>query len=344
MNEELLVTICIPNYNNEKTISKTLDSLLSQTYKNIKIKVFDNDSSDSSVQIIQEYERKNKNIELYINEKNIGGEANFTKCIQHLEGEYGAVFHADDIYLETMVAKQVEFLQADSFNVAVATHGYVIDDNEQVVGMRPIPQKYMNFKEYVFTSQVEFLQSILRYGNFITCPSVMARTSVYVNKIQSWNGGDFKTSADLDVWLRLSEYGKFGIITAPLIKYRESTVSYSYKDTRTRVGENNMFLVLNHYCDLYRDSHHLTKNDLARYEFLLFKDNVNRTINLIINNNTQKLSIHLLSINILRTSIESKENMKIYLIGVIVKMLRNIKLSKFIREKIYSYRFKRGNS
>ena len=40
MNNQPLVCICIPNYNNEKTISETLDSLVNQTYKNIIIKIF----------------------------------------------------------------------------------------------------------------------------------------------------------------------------------------------------------------------------------------------------------------------------------------------------------------
>ncbi len=39
MNETPLVCICIPNYNNEKTIAETLDSLINQTYKNIRIKI-----------------------------------------------------------------------------------------------------------------------------------------------------------------------------------------------------------------------------------------------------------------------------------------------------------------
>ena len=58
MNNQPLVCICIPNYNNEKTISETLDSLVNQTYKNIIIK---NTLSTMQAAILLRY-----NCELYM--------------------------------------------------------------------------------------------------------------------------------------------------------------------------------------------------------------------------------------------------------------------------------------
>ncbi len=46
--QEPLVSICIPVFNGEKTIAKTIDSILHQTYKNIEIFVVDNCSTDSA--------------------------------------------------------------------------------------------------------------------------------------------------------------------------------------------------------------------------------------------------------------------------------------------------------
>lgn len=104
-----LVSINIPIYNNEKTIAETLDSLLNQTYSNISIKIFDNCSTDNSMAILSDYAKQYDNIEVIQNETNIGGEANFTKCLQNGEGAYTAVFHADDVYCPTIVEEQVHF-------------------------------------------------------------------------------------------------------------------------------------------------------------------------------------------------------------------------------------------
>ena len=335
-----LVTICIPHYNNKKTISETLDSLLSQTYKNIIIKVFDNASTDNSMDILKEYEKRYKNIQVFQNEVNIGGEANFTKCIENLEGEYGAVFHADDVYLPDMVSKQVVFLEQYKECSAVATHGHVINEESKKVGLRPLPLKFILEQDNIIEGELELLQNLLEYGNFITCPSVMGRVDIYKKKIQFWNGSDYKTSADLDVWLRFAKYGSFGIISEPLIMYRQSLSSFSYKDMQTRTSANNMFLVLDSYMKKYHNI--LSDTDRARYDFLLCKDNVNRTINSILQNKTSSLNITCFTKSMLSIAISSKANFKIYFIAILVKIIRNLPLPKLIQEQIFNYRFRRG--
>lgn len=50
-----LVTISIPTYNSAKTLGKTLESVKSQTYKNIEISVVDSYSSDRTIEISKEY-------------------------------------------------------------------------------------------------------------------------------------------------------------------------------------------------------------------------------------------------------------------------------------------------
>lgn len=73
-----------------------------------------------------------------------------------------------------------------------------------------------------------------------------------------------------------------------------------------------MFLVLNYYLDVYKDK------DI--FNFLCFKDNINRTINQIIKKDMKiKLDINCFDFRIVSISLKSKENLKIYLIGIIVK-------------------------
>lgn len=338
MKDKPLVCICIPNYNNEKTIAQTLDSIVNQTYKNIIIKIFDNASTDNSMSILKEYEVKYTHIQAFQNEINIGGEANFTKCIENMAGEYSAIYHADDLYSPTMVEEQVNFLIENSCCSAVATHGFIINEDSKVIGERPIPKEFLNPRSYIIGDQLALLKKNLQHGNFITCPSVLARADIYKNKIQEWRGGTFKTSADLDVWLRLAEFGKFGYISTPLINYRESNNSYSFIDRRARTGENNIFLVLEYYLSIYENQ--LENQDIDNFYFLYFKDNVNRTINIIIKNDTKiKLNLKCFHFKILLTAFKNKNNFKIYLIGVFVKFLRNFEMPEFLRNKLYEIRF-----
>ena len=67
-----LVSVILSVYNSEKTIEECLNSLLSQTYKNIEILVIDDGSKDSSLEICKNYENKNKQIEKSIDLHEIG--------------------------------------------------------------------------------------------------------------------------------------------------------------------------------------------------------------------------------------------------------------------------------
>jgi glycosyltransferase involved in cell wall biosynthesis len=64
-----LVCICIPHFNNKKTISQALDSLLEQTYQNIIMKVFDNVSNDGSWEVIKGYAERYSHIHVFKNIK-----------------------------------------------------------------------------------------------------------------------------------------------------------------------------------------------------------------------------------------------------------------------------------
>jgi len=60
--EQKLVSVIIPVYNGEKTISQCLDSVLRQTYSNYEVIVVDNNSADNTKKIIREFQRKYKNL------------------------------------------------------------------------------------------------------------------------------------------------------------------------------------------------------------------------------------------------------------------------------------------
>ncbi len=337
--QQPLVCICIPNYNNENTISETLDSLVNQTYKNIIIKIFDNASTDSSMTILKGYQAKYNNIHLFQNETNIGGEANFTKCIENMEGEFGAVFHADDIYSPTMIQEQVEFLQNQQECSAVATHAHTINSHSKITGERLLPNEFKKTASHIFDNEVELLKIILKFGNIITCPSVMARTEIYKNQIQQWNGTDYKTSADLDVWLRLAQFGKFGFITKPLMNYRVSEASYSYNLARMRIYEDDIFLVLNSWAGKRAIWSFLAQEDKDNYDFLIFKDNIFRMINEFIQGKKTSLPLYVFSWKILKIGLRSKKKIKIYLAGIFIAFLQPFPKVNALRKLLYYVRF-----
>lgn len=237
------VTICIPTYNSEASIEETLKSILAQTYPDITIKIYDNASTDKTLEIVKQFSA----IEIITSETNIGAEANFTRCIQGAEGEYTAIFHADDVYVPTIIEKQIKAFEKNHELSAVCTHANEINEKGFKIGERFIPKE---IKRNQIIDNERLLELICSYGNFITCPSVMIKSKILKNNIQNWDGEKFKSSADLDLWLRVTRHGKMKFLLEPLINYRVASISTSYNLKRARTHRHDIFLVIDAYRNL----------------------------------------------------------------------------------------------
>ena len=64
--EKALVSVIIPVYNMEKFLRETLDSVLASDYPNFEVVLMDDGSSDTSLQIAQEYASKDKRIQVHV--------------------------------------------------------------------------------------------------------------------------------------------------------------------------------------------------------------------------------------------------------------------------------------
>ncbi|HOT47330.1 MAG TPA: glycosyltransferase family 2 protein [Spirochaetota bacterium] len=106
-----LVSVVIPVYNSEKYISETLNSVCSQTYKNIEIIIVDDGSTDSSPGIIKDKMTECPNI-VYIRKENAGVSAARNRGIRASRGAYIAFQDSDDLWepikIELQVAAMLE--------------------------------------------------------------------------------------------------------------------------------------------------------------------------------------------------------------------------------------------
>lgn len=100
------VSVIVPVYNSEKFIEKCLDSLISQTLKDIEILVVNDGSKDSSLAILKRYEAKYAPMIMVLNQENAGVSAARNKALNQAVGEYIAFVDSDDYvendYIETL--------------------------------------------------------------------------------------------------------------------------------------------------------------------------------------------------------------------------------------------------
>lgn len=134
---EELVDILVTTYNtNEKYLRKQIESILKQTYKNIKIYISDDNSTDSKVkEILKEYEKKDERIKLFLQPKNLGYNKNFEFLLQQSTAEYTMFSDHDDIWHKDKVEKSLQKLKKEKVDMVycncrqVDEDGIVIQDD-----------------------------------------------------------------------------------------------------------------------------------------------------------------------------------------------------------------------
>ena len=93
----MLITIVTITYNSETTLFETLNSILSQTYKNIQHVIIDGNSYDNTWKILDKYKKIKKNSVIkHVNDKGIFDAMNFG--LKFAKGKFVTFLNSDDIF------------------------------------------------------------------------------------------------------------------------------------------------------------------------------------------------------------------------------------------------------
>ena len=107
------VSVMVPTYNQEDLIKETLDSILSQTYRNIEVIVTDDGSSDRTSEIINAYHDAHPDrIKPVYSDVNTGIAANVNRALAQVTGKYISWLAGDDLMKPEKIEKQVCLLES----------------------------------------------------------------------------------------------------------------------------------------------------------------------------------------------------------------------------------------
>lgn len=112
MNDKPILTIAIPTFNGAGTISNMLDILLPQVTSDVEVMIVDNCSTDETPKIIEDYRKNYPCIKYLRNEKNIGADGNFLKCMRLASGKYIHLLSDDDVMTEGTLKEILNFLKS----------------------------------------------------------------------------------------------------------------------------------------------------------------------------------------------------------------------------------------
>jgi len=138
-----LVSVLLSTYNSEESIGESIDSLLSQTYKNLEILISDDGSTDSTKEICKKFQLKDERVLFFSNKKNIGLTKSLNNLAQKASGSLIARHDADDISLPYRIEEQIQFMKTKKLD-AVTSRSLVKQNNKKRPGISfYIPDKLL---------------------------------------------------------------------------------------------------------------------------------------------------------------------------------------------------------
>ncbi len=254
-NSNPLVSVIIPTYKRADMLTKAIDSVINQTYKNIEIIVIDDNDPNS------EYRVRTKNkLSLYIesgiikyieNEKNLGGSITRNIAVEQSQGEYIAFLDDDDVFFPTKIEKQVKvMLENRDNNVGIVyCHCNGVDEDGNIL--------WTNTNSY---------EGLPLYESMIYC---IASTSLWLcNKQMLLDIGGFEdTPSKQDLLLMvkiIANNYKIMCVKEVLVNYLEHDKGrISTINPTLRITEG--YEKLRNYCEKYYDK--LSKKEIKDVKF-----------------------------------------------------------------------------
>ena len=218
MKKAPVVSVVMPAYNAEQYIRLAIDSVLSQTFRDFELIIVEDDFSDKTREIIEEYAAKDHRILPIFNEKNIGLTPSLNKGLETARGEFVARMDADDISYPERFDKQAAYLRANPDVCMVATSRERIDEKGNVISSKSMEPGKDKLKERMK----------------VTCAvphgSVMFRR-MEVIELGKYREG-IRYAEDYDLWLRMIEKYNIDILPDILYKFRLTHKSRSVAESR----------------------------------------------------------------------------------------------------------------
>ena len=152
------VSIIIPTYNDEKTITETLDSVVSQTYDDYEVIIVDDGSTDNTSVVIKNYVDKLETKEKikYIFQENKDQLNAILNGLEYVSGEYIFILHSDDlIFDEKSIENCVRYMELHLDVDSIISDLTIINESGKITGV----QKVRNYKqnEYLLPTQLLWL-------------------------------------------------------------------------------------------------------------------------------------------------------------------------------------------
>ncbi|SDB22193.1 Glycosyltransferase involved in cell wall bisynthesis [Flavobacteriaceae bacterium MAR_2010_188] len=259
-----LISICIPTYNGARYISEAMDSAINQNFPNLEIIVSDDASTDSTLEIVEDFKNKSK-IPIYIfHHKPNGIGANWNNCIKKANGEYIKFLFQDDILESECVKEMFRIYYLNNIDLLCCKRefkverSFISNDSESWINTYRNLQETLDLEwkddlaiidKSIFKSSKLLSSPINKFGE----PSVMFFKKSLIDRIGYFKE-DLNQVLDYELCYRILIQGNIGISKKELVKFRlhsqQATVKNKSNEIYVRDHEILRKLLYSEYLEL----------------------------------------------------------------------------------------------
>ena len=160
MSDLPIIDIIIPNYNKANFLEECLNSVISQTYKNWKIYLVDDNSNDHSQKILKKFEKIN-NFNFYYLKENVGPANCRNMGIKSSHSDYVAFLDSDDLWPTNKLEVQIKSMLENNYSFTYTDYSFFYNDDMKKQKLTNLPDIY-NFKKFLMNSSMSTSSIIIK--------------------------------------------------------------------------------------------------------------------------------------------------------------------------------------
>lgn len=272
------VSIVLSVYNGENYCADALESALSQTFTDFELIVIDDGSTDCSIDILNDYAKRDNRVQILQNECNRGLSYSLNKAIGITKGTYIMRMDQDDINLSKRLECQMDVLKENPKVGLVSCFVDALYDSNADNEIRTGVAQFESRRRHLVTNKEE-ISEVLPYYNVFHHGEVFFRKYLW-EKLGGYRP-EFTMSEDYDFWLRMIGHTFFYILPKTLYirrfgKKNSSSVYSNLQEFTAKlarqcyhlriIGEDDLIYARNEFLQ------YLKENDLLR----LFSDHISK--------------------------------------------------------------------
>ncbi len=233
-----VVSICLTTYNREAVLRDTIDSILLQTFSDFELIISDDNSTDNTREICEEYVKQDSRVKYFRNNENLRMPGNLNAAISNASSDFIANLHDGDIYRSDLIEKWYNTLKRHPDALFVFNQYQMVDKENKKLTLIDHKLDEVNDGTCLF----EYF-----FKNLTSAPwgTVMARKEAYLNFGLFDSGYEF--ISDVEMWLRLGSHGKVCYVKEPLNELTPRELTHKYYLPHWRITYLNLSILYRYY-------------------------------------------------------------------------------------------------